>query len=153
MPLLFLGLGSNLGDRRAFIERAVSLVGRRIGKVVSVSSFYESKPWGFVSDNDFTNAVMSVETLLQPLDVLERIKCIEGELGRVKNLSEGYEDRPIDIDILLYGDDVICLPTLVVPHPLMLRRRFVMEPLAEIAPEYVHPLEKRTVESLLSDML
>lgn len=152
MPTVFLGLGSNLGDRRAYIGRAVSLLDERVGCITARSSLYESKPWGFVSDNDFVNAVVSLDTELAPLEVLEMVKGIESKLGRVKSLPEGYEDRPIDIDILFYGDAVIALPTLVVPHPLMLLRRFVMEPLAEIAPDYVHPVEKRTVASLLDGM-
>lgn len=152
MPVVFLGFGSNLGDRKGFIETAVSLVNERIGRVLSRSSFYDSEPWGFVSDNAFVNAAASVETSLEPTAVLERIKSIERELGRVKKLSDGYEDRPIDIDILFYDDAVIDLPTLTVPHPLMPMRRFVLEPLTEIAPDFVHPVLKRSVAELLRDM-
>lgn len=152
MPVLYLGLGSNLGNRRALIEKAVSLVAERVGRVSALSSFYESEPWGFVSDNIFLNAAAAVETELEPLEVLGRIKEIERELGRVKKTSERYEDRPVDIDILFYGDAVINLPELTVPHPLMLMRRFVMEPLAEIAPGFVHPVAGKSVAELLRDM-
>lgn len=152
MPVLYLGLGSNLGNRRALIEKAVSLVAERVGRVSALSSFYESEPWGFVSDNTFLNAAAAVETELEPLEVLGRIKEIERELGRVKKTSERYEDRPVDIDILFYGDAVINLPELTVPHPLMLMRRFVMEPLAEIAPGFVHPVAGKSVAELLRGM-
>lgn len=152
MPVLYLGLGSNLGNRRALIEKAVSLVAERVGRVSALSSFYESEPWGFVSDNTFLNAAAAVETELEPLEVLGRIKEIERELGRVKKTSERYEDRPVDIDILFYGDAVINLPELTVPHPLMLLRRFVMEPLAEIAPCFVHPVAGKSVAELLRGM-
>lgn len=152
MPALFLGLGSNLGDREGLIKAAVSLVGERVGPVMSLSSFYEYEAWGFVSDNVFVNAAAKVETVLEPAGVLARVKEIERELGRKKRLAAGYEDRPIDIDILFYGDRIVSLPDLTVPHPLMLSRRFVLEPLAEIAPGFVHPVAKRTVAELLRDM-
>ena len=152
MPAIFLGLGSNLGDREGLIKAAVSLVGERVGSVMSLSSFYEYEAWGFVSDNVFVNAAAKVETALEPAGVLARVKEIERELGRKKRLAAGYEDRPIDIDILFYGDRIVSLPDLTVPHPLILSRRFVLEPLAEIAPGFVHPVAKRTVAELLRDM-
>lgn len=135
MPLLYLGLGSNLGDRRLTICRAVGLIGVRIGTVVRLSSFYETEPWGFQSANRFVNAVVCVQTDLSPREVLDATKDIERSLGRTqKSVGGCYHDRIIDIDILIYGDLRIDEPDLKIPHPFMTERDFVMIPLREIMP-------------------
>ena len=130
---LYLGLGSNLGDRHALMEKAITMIGERIGKVVRQSSFIETEPWGFVSENRFLNAVILCETTKKPREVLILTQQIEREMGRTrKSTSVGYADRPIDIDILLYDDLQVDEPDLKIPHPLMSERDFVMKPLMEI---------------------
>lgn len=133
MAVVYLGLGSNLGDRRAEIRRAVALIGERVGEVVRLSSMYETEPWGFSSDNQFVNAAVRVDTPLSPRQVLEATQAIERDMGRtVKSVDGQYHDRVIDIDILLYDDLRIDEPDLKIPHPLMHERDFVMRPLNEI---------------------
>ena len=142
---LYLGLGSNLGDRRAQLERAVSLIGERVGKVTRRSSLIETEPWGYESPHPFLNAVILCETERTPREVLLLTQQIERDMGKQKRhatrrgpapTASGqrptYHDRPIDIDILLYDDWTVDEPDLKIPHPLMAERDFVMTPLAEI---------------------
>lgn len=143
---VYLGLGSNLGDRQALLEQAVALIDDKIGRVTACSSFIETEPWGFQSDHRFLNGVVCVETRLGPYALLRRTQRLERRLGRRhKTGRHGYSDRPIDIDILLYGSRVIHTHRLTVPHPLMLQRDFVMTPLREIAPHIVIPSPIRSV--------
>ena len=130
---VFLGLGSNLGDKEANIRNAISLIGERVGLVVRQSSLISTEPWGFESDNQFVNACVLCETTLTPRQVLLATQKIERELGRTHKSVEGhYADRLMDIDILLYDDLRVDEPDLQIPHPLMLERDFVMIPLGEI---------------------
>ena len=141
MAKVFLGLGTNLGDKRNNLLTAVNHIEEKIGKITSLSSFYETEPWGFKSDNSFLNAALCVETPLEPVAILNIIKEIEIEMGRTqKSVNKVYSDRPIDIDILLYDDMIIKTEELTIPHPLMTERDFVMKPLVEIAGDTVHPL-------------
>lgn len=141
MAKVFFGLGTNLGDKRNNLLTAVNHIEEKIGKVTSLSSFYETEPWGFKSDNSFLNAALCVETSLEPVAILHFIKEIEVEMGRTqKSVNKVYSDRPIDIDILLYDDMIIKSEELTIPHPLMTERDFVMKPLVEIAGDTVHPL-------------
>lgn len=148
MAKVFLGLGTNLGDKRNNLLTAVTNIEEKIGKVTSLSSFYETEPWGFKSDNSFLNAALCVKTSLEPVAILHIIKEIEVEMGRTqKSVNKVYTDRPIDIDILLYDDMIIKSDELTIPHPLMTERDFVMKPLVEIAGDTVHPLlGKKLVE-------
>lgn len=130
---VYLGLGSNLGDCRKNLERAIRLIGDRVGQVTRQSSFIETEPWGFESPNKFMNAVILCETTRSPREVLLLTQQIERDMGRMKkSVSGGYADRAIDIDILLYDDVTIDEPDLKIPHPLMHERDFVMRPLNEI---------------------
>ena len=130
---VYLGLGSNQGDRQATLNRAIELIGERIGKVVRQSSVIETEPWGFISGNKFLNCVIFCETTLLPRQVLKVTQQIERELGR-HHKGKAYRDRPIDIDILLFDNLNIDTPDLQIPHPLMYERDFVMIPLNEIKP-------------------
>lgn len=133
MHRVYLGLGTNLGDGRRNIADAVRLLGELVGTVVRTSSLYETEPWGFTSDNMFTNAAVCVETSLTPRGVLEATQAIERKMGRTRKSTDGrYHDRIIDIDILLYDDLHMDEPDLKIPHPLMHERDFVMLPLGEI---------------------
>jgi len=134
---VYLGLGTNMGDRRQYIERAVSLIGERVGEVIRRSSLIETEPWGFQSKHSFLNGVILCQTDKTPRQVLEITQQIERELGRRKKLNTSgirrtYRDRPIDIDILLYDNLTVDEPDLHIPHPLMYQRDFVMRPLSEI---------------------
>lgn len=133
MHIAYLGLGSNLGDRRCVMSETIERINELIGDVLSRSAFYETEPWGFVSDNTFLNAAVCVRTALSPFQLLEATQNIEREMGRTTKSEVGvYHDRVIDIDILLYDDLNISTPELTVPHPLMHEREFVMKPLGEI---------------------
>ena len=132
---LYLSLGSNLGDREDMLRRAIALIEERIGAVQRVSSFIETEPWGFESEHPFLNAAVMVLTTLSPIECLDATQQIERELGRKKKSKNGiYHDRPIDIDLLLYGDLKLSTPRLTIPHPHMYERDFVMIPLREIMP-------------------
>jgi 2-amino-4-hydroxy-6-hydroxymethyldihydropteridine diphosphokinase len=131
----YLGIGTNLGDRAANLHRAVEMINEQAGHVLACSSFMETEPWGFTSDNAFLNAVVEVDTPHSPYELLHITQEIECEMGRAhKSINGNYTDRIIDIDILLYGDERINEPDLIIPHPLMWKRSFVYEPLWEIAP-------------------
>ena len=144
MHIVYLSLGTNLGYRRRNIRRAIAKIGEQIGTVVRQSALYETEPWGFETSHRFMNAAICVETLLTPRELLMATQDIERQLGRThktrKNAdglpAEGteYQDRLIDIDILLYDDICVDEPDLKIPHPLMRERDFVMRPLREINP-------------------
>jgi 2-amino-4-hydroxy-6-hydroxymethyldihydropteridine diphosphokinase len=122
-----------------------------VGDVLALSDMYETEPWGFESDNTFLNAVIVMTTELSPMELLDATRLIEIEMGRIEKSDGAYHDRIIDIDILLYDDLILQTPELTLPHPLMQDRRFVMEPLLEIAPNVVHPVFKKTVVSLMRE--
>lgn len=130
---VYLSLGANLGNRELTINQAIDEIGEYVGEVIRRSSLHITEPWGFTSENKFVNAVVCCRTKLTPRKVLEQTQLIERKLGRISKTSNGeYHDRMIDIDILLYDDWEIKDPDLIIPHPLMYDREFVMRPLAEI---------------------
>lgn len=133
MHVVYLGLGSNLGERERYVAEAVARIDERVGQVVRQSSLYVTEPWGFRSVHPFVNAVVCCQTTLTPRQLLCATQQIERELGRRHKSHDGaYEDRTIDIDILLYDDLRVDEPDLQIPHPLMYEREFVMQPLREI---------------------
>ena len=130
---VYLGLGSNLGNREENLRGALFEIASSVGIVEAVSSFIVTEPWGFESTHTFVNAVCRVQTHLSPMEVLDATQAIERNLGRTKKSVDGvYSDRLIDIDILLYDDWKVDTPRLVIPHPLMAQRDFVKIPLAEL---------------------
>ena len=151
---IYLGLGTNLGNRKQNMETAIENIEKQIGTIIAQSAFYSSEPFGFESDNLFLNSVVKVHTSLLPYELLATTQQIEIEMGRtVKSDTNGYTDRVIDIDILLYNQKVIDnAPHLVVPHPEMQKRDFVLKPLAEIAPHFVHPVLNRTISELVEEL-
>ena len=143
--IVYLSLGSNLGDREANLANAIARL-RQLGEVVAVSSFYETEPMEFAAQPWFLNCAVALKTELMPKQFLSKMLSIERELGRRRTQPKG--PRTIDLDILLFGNSVIHTPQLDVPHPAMHQRRFVLEPLTEIAPDVRHPVFKRTAQEL-----
>ena len=143
----YLILGGNVGDRMDYLRRAVGLLRRDAGCVTSLSAVYESEPWGFDDPCRFLNQVAVLETVLSPHALLECIHRIEQTLGRVR-AHDGYHARTMDIDILLYGHHVINTPELVIPHPRIAERMFVLQPVTELAPDLEHPVLHHTMAYL-----
>ncbi|GGG93609.1 MULTISPECIES: 2-amino-4-hydroxy-6-hydroxymethyldihydropteridine diphosphokinase [Pedobacter] len=144
---VYLLLGGNLGSREENLKRAIALLDEKIGKVISVSSLYETAAWGKTDQPAFLNQAVALQTNLSALEVLDRALSIEGELGRIR--KDKWGERLIDIDLILFGNEIIHVPDkLQVPHPHMQNRKFVMEPLAEIAPDVVHPVLGETILSI-----
>ena len=137
----YLSLGSNLGDRYEYLRQAVEMLSEKAGQVVKVSGNYETKPDGFVSDNDFVNIALCLETELDALALLDVCEQIEKTIGRErKSVNLNYSDRVIDIDILYFNNMQLATDRLTLPHPRMHKRLFVLAPLAEIAPKLKHPI-------------
>jgi 2-amino-4-hydroxy-6-hydroxymethyldihydropteridine diphosphokinase len=146
---VYLGIGTNLGDREKNLRDSIVKIEKHIGRVLRSSPVYETAPWGFDAENDFLNIVAEVETSLSPDEIMKQILMIESTLGRDRD-QDRYSSRVIDIDILLYDDLVIDQKGLKVPHRLMHERRFVLVPLCEIAPDIIHPVLKKSISSLLT---
>ena len=144
----YLSLGRNLGDKLENLQQAVDAIAGEAGHIVKVSSVYRSSSWGYKGP-DFLNLCLELSTALSPELLLEKLQGIEASMGRNQRKGSSYEDRPIDIDILLFDEEVIFQDDLKVPHPEMLKRKFVLVPLSEIAPNRIHPIAKRTIRSCL----
>ncbi len=152
MEEVVLSLGSNMGDRAANLSGALRRLEESGLERVVVSQVYETEPWGFSAETSFYNMVAVYRTLLEPASLMELISGIEASMGRVRSFgAEGYESRVIDIDILFYGDRFINEGGLVIPHPRISERRFVLEPLAELMPGRIHPVEGKSIQTMLSD--
>ena len=147
MHLVYLILGGNMGDKENIFQKAIGLIIKNIGGVVQSSSVYETESWGFTSEL-FVNQVIVVESELSPNDVLLAALAIENTLGRNRK-SKNYEARPIDIDLLFYDDIILESKDLTIPHPRIAERRFVLEPLCEIAAQKKHPVTGFTVSEML----
>lgn len=153
MARVCLSLGSNLGPRETYLRKALQALDKELGSLVKCSSFYETLPWGFSSDSLFLNATACFDTLLSPEEVLAVTQQIEKSLGRKEKSRQGqYADRCIDIDILLYDDRVMQTPDMILPHPHMAERMFVLEPLAEIMPHMLHPQLRKTILQLKEEL-
>jgi 2-amino-4-hydroxy-6-hydroxymethyldihydropteridine diphosphokinase len=146
--LVYLSLGSNLGDRSENLNIACDRIQKSLGRKIAVSQIYESAPWGYSSVHHFYNCCISLLTRMDPWQLLDGILAIEQSMGRIRG-GTSYSDRLIDLDLLFYGDRVIDDHRLTVPHPRMEERRFVLMPLAEIAADFVHPVHRLTVQEML----
>lgn len=147
--MIFLGLGSNIGDRVLHLQTACELIEQKIGIISSKSSIYKTAAWGNTDQDDFLNQVVIVERRWHPIDILETILKIEIEMGRIR--EEKWGPRMIDIDLLYYNNVIVKMSNLILPHPYIQDRRFVLEPLAEIAPDFIHPKLKKTNLELLKE--
>ena len=150
MNKAILGLGTNLGDREKNLFTTLGHITEQVGRVVKISPVYETEPWGFESEDTFLNAVILVETNLKPCSLLGRLLMIEAFMGRLRE-GKSYSSRIIDIDILFFSDSIINEGDLVVPHPKLHLRRFVLTPLSDIEPELIHPVIKKTISELLAE--
>lgn len=150
---VYLALGSNMGNKEENIDRAIENISKRMGRVTAISAFYITEPEGFESENNFINAACEVQTVLLPLEVLELTQVIEREMGRKrKSVNKAYSDRIIDIDILLYDNEIVEYPHLIIPHPHLHKRDFVLLPLADIAGDKIHPVLQKTINKLKEEL-
>lgn len=147
-----IALGANTGDREQNLQKAFDFLDTGAFQLLKRSKLYETEPWGFESEHLFMNACALVLTALEPLPVLEKLKQFEKGLGRYKKNPGVYTDRPIDLDIVACGDMIFSDPSLVIPHPHLHQRSFVLEPLKEIDPAWVHPVLGKTPAQLLADL-
>jgi len=147
---LFICLGGNLGEKEEIFRKTRTMINENIGKEMKLSSIYLTEPWGFDSEHEFWNQVMIVTTGLPPLSVLKKIRAIENIFGRERVLGK-YVSRKMDIDILFYDSLILNHQNLIIPHPHIFERRFVLEPLAETAPDYIHPQTGKSISEMLRD--
>jgi len=151
MNVAFLCLGGNIGNREFTLKKAVEKINHEIGKVISQSNYYETEAWGVENQDKYLNQCICIETLLTSRQVLKKSLEIELSLGRKRNHKETYEPRTIDIDMLFYNSDFIQTKELTIPHPRLQLRKFVLIPLNEIAPTFLHPTLNKTIQTLLME--
>ena len=151
MSKVFIGLGGNIGNVQETFVKVIAIVEEKIGSVINQSSLYKTAPWGFKDQNDFLNKVICVNTNLSPTDVLKNLLTIELMMGRNRNANNKNAPRTIDLDILFYDDKIIADDNLVVPHPRLHLRNFVLGPLAEIEPNYIHPVILKKIKEIAAE--
>ena len=149
MNTVYIQLGSNIGERKSFITKSMHKVEDDIGKIITASSIFETTAWGNENQNNFLNSVIEIKTPFDAFTILQKSQEIENNLGRKR--SDKWGERTIDIDILFYNNKIINTKELTIPHPLIQKRKFVLVPLSEIAPNYKHPILKKNISTLLSE--
>jgi len=149
MNTVYIQLGSNIGERESFIAKSMEQIEENIGEIITESSIFETIPWGNENQNNFLNSVIKIKTPFDSFKVLKKSQEIENNLGRER--VEKWGERTIDIDILFYNNEIINTTKLIIPHPLIQQRKFVLVPLSEIAPNYIHPTLKKNISTLLSE--
>ena len=149
MNTVYIQLGSNIGIRESFIAKSKEQIEENIGEIIKESSVFETIPWGNNNQNNFLNSVIKIKTVFDAFKILQKSQEIENNLGRVR--GEKWGERTIDIDILFYNQEIINTEKLNIPHPLLHKRKFVLIPLSEIAPNYIHPILRKNVSDLLSE--
>jgi 2-amino-4-hydroxy-6-hydroxymethyldihydropteridine diphosphokinase len=147
MVKLYILLGGNLGDKQLIFSETCDKIRQLVGVITNESAIYETEPWGFESEDMFWNQVLEISTSLTPELILNTIQGIENELGRLRNPNH-YDSRTIDIDILFYGEEIVSLGNLTIPHPRIQDRNFVLVPLAELIPEFVHPVLRKSIRQM-----
>jgi len=147
MSTVYIQLGSNIGKRKSFIAKSMEQIEKNIGEIIAESSVFETIPWRNENQNNFLNSVIKIETQFDAFNVLQKSQEIENNLGRVR--KEKWGERTIDIDILFYNNEIINTEELIIPHPLIHKRKFVLTPLSEIAPNYIHPILQKNISDLL----
>lgn len=147
---VYLCLGTNLGDRSANLEQAIERIKESCGAVCGQSSVWASSAWGYQSENEFYNQCLEIETRYAAHELIDKLLCIENEMGRIRD-SISYKDRLMDIDILFFDDLVVQSKKLILPHPRIAERRFVLAPMKELAPDYIHPVIERSISVLLEE--
>ncbi len=150
MNKAYLSLGSNRGNRESNLKKSIELLNEWAGEAIQASSLYETPPWKMDDDTDFFNQVVLLQTTMTPAELIDTIILIEVMMGRTRS-SKKYEPRIIDIDILFFNSEIINSSNLVIPHPLLQERRFVLEPMVEITPDFVHPVFKKNMMQLLGE--
>ncbi len=148
MNRVYLSLGSNEGNRLKWLTEALNKIKQDCGDIIKISNIYETKAWGLKEQPDFLNRAVLISTTLSPLDLLNAINKIETSLGRIR--TQKWGPRTLDIDILFYNNEIINLPQLIVPHPYIQERLFTLQPLNDIAPDFMHPLLYKTISELLA---
>ncbi len=149
MHLSYLSLGSNLGNKQANIKHALEEIKKDIGELLRISSIYETEAWGFVDQDNFFNIIAEVKTPFFPLDLITKILAIETRMGRIRDKK--WESRIIDIDIIFYENYLITTDNLTIPHPFLEKRNFVLEPLNELIPEFIHPRLRKSIFQLTAE--
>ncbi len=149
---VILGVGTNLGDKLKNIETVLELIEKDIGEITAESKLYKTSPWGFTAKEDFFNAVIKIRTILDPIALLKQLKLIEQCMGRNLEQKLGYQSRIIDLDILDYNGQMFFNKKLVIPHPLLIDRNFVILPLNDIDPNWKHPVTKVTISQLIEEL-
>lgn len=148
MNTAYLSLGGNEGDRLLLLTQAIAMLGNIAGKIVQTSAIYQTKAWGVTDQPDFLNMCACIETPLTPKELLDKLQAVELQLGRQRDIKWG--PRTMDIDLLFFNDEIINTQELIVPHPYVQERRFVLMPLADIAPDYLHPVFNKAISILLA---
>lgn len=153
MAIVYLCLGSNSGDRLKLIEQAVSLMNLAENmKIIRTSALYETEPWGVKNQNWFLNMAVELKTNIPPQDLLVKLQNIEKTLGRNRVKETRWGERPIDIDIIFYGEEILDTDFLTIPHKLMHKRAFVLIPLLELIPDFVHPIFKKSLSQIYDEL-
>jgi len=149
MNTVYIQLGSNIGERDSFIAKSMEQIEENVGEIIIASSVFETIPWGNENQNNFLNSVIKIKTPFDSFEVLQKSQDIENNLGRER--VDKWGERTIDIDILFYNNEIINTTKLNIPHPFIQKRKFVLVPLSEIAPNYIHPTLKKSISTLLSE--
>lgn len=150
MGIVYLSLGTNLGERELNLKSAIKEIAD-LGSIDQISAVYETEPWGFRSENKFLNMVVEIHTEIIASQLIKECLKIEAILGRTRGSALGYESRIIDIDILFYGAEIVSADDLIIPHPHIQDRKFILEPLNELAPNFIHPVLGKTVSEILKN--